>query len=119
MRRHSLVACSLVAAAAHANAGSSAVTFSRDVAPVLYNRCVECHRKGEVAGIAFTTYKEARPWAKAIKERVLTRSMPPWLADPHYGEFRNDRRLTERGTDAIVAWVKAGAPEGNRKEAPP
>src|SRR5436190_17757015 len=87
-----------------ADAGSSTVTFTRDVAPVLYNRCVECHRKGEVAGIAFTTYKAVRPWAKAIKERVLTRSMPPWLADPHYGEFRNDRRLTERETDAIVGW---------------
>jgi len=97
----------------------SGVTFTRDVAPILYKRCVECHRAGEVAGIAFTSYKEVRPWAKAIKERVLTRSMPPWLADPHYGQFRNDRRLPQSDIDTIVAWVNAGAPEGRAKDLPP
>jgi len=113
-----LVACSVLVAAAHAGTGVSAVTFSRDVAPVLYERCVECHRKGEVAGIAFTSYKEVRPWAKSIKERILTRTMPPWLADPHYGQFRNDRRLTQKETDTIVAWVNAGAPEGDARDMP-
>src|SRR5690349_4181306 len=83
MKLRSLVVCLAFGAAAYAaDAGSSGVTFTRDVAPVLHKRCVECHRQGEVAGIAFTSYKEVRPWAKAIKERVLTRSMPPWLADP-------------------------------------
>jgi len=77
VKLRSLVACSVLVAAAHAGTGVSAVTFSRDVAPVLYERCVECHRKGEVAGIAFTSYKEVRPWAKSIKERILTRTMPP------------------------------------------
>jgi hypothetical protein len=100
-------------------AETSTVTFSRDVAPILYQRCVECHRQGEVARISFTTYKEVRPWAKAIKERVLTRTMPPWLADPHYGEFRNDRRLRQQEIDTVVAWVNAGAPEGDPKAMPP
>ena len=120
MKLRLLAACLLpgiaVCAAAPRN---SEVTFTRDVAPVLYKRCVECHRAGEVAGIAFTTYKEVRPWAKAIKERVLTRTMPPWLADPHYGKFRNDRSLTQREIDTIAGWVDAGAPEGQAKDLPP
>ena len=105
-------------AAAFAAGAPAGVTFTRDVAPIMFKRCVECHRAGEVAGIAFTSYKEVRPWAKAIKERVLTGAMPPWLADPHYGEFRNDRRLPKAEIDTIVAWVNAGAPEGPAKDMP-
>ncbi len=101
-----------------AAASLAAPTFTRDVAPILYNRCVECHRAGEVAGISFTTYKEVRPWAKAIKERVLTHSMPPWLADPHYGEFRNDRRLSSKEIETLAAWADAGSPEGDAKDMP-
>ena len=62
-------------------------TFTKDVAPILYKRCAECHRPSEVAPMSLLTYKEARPWAKAIKEKVLERAMPPWLADPRYGHF--------------------------------
>jgi hypothetical protein len=114
------VVCLLLGSAAFA-AGSSTpqVTFTRDVAPILFQRCVECHRQGEVAGFAFTSYKEVRPWAKAIKERLLTRTMPPWLADSHFGEFRNDRRLTQQEIDTVVAWVNAGSPEGDPKDLPP
>ena len=94
-------------------------TFSKDVAAILYSRCLECHRQGEAARMAFTSYAEVRPWAKAIKQAVLTRKMPPWLADPHFGSFRNDRRLPEEAIQTIVAWVNAGAPEGNPREMPP
>ena len=93
-------------------------TFSKDVAPILHSRCLECHRQGEAAPMAFTSYAEVRPWAKAIKQAVLTRKMPPWLADPHFGSFRNDRRLPEDEIQTIAAWVDAGAPEGNPKEMP-
>ena len=93
-------------------------TFSKDVASILFNRCVECHRQGEAAPMAFTSYAEVRPWAKAIKQAVLTRQMPPWLADPHFGSFRNDRRLSDEQVHTIVAWVDGGAPEGNVKEVP-
>ena len=65
------------------------------------------------------SYKDARPWAKAIKQAVLTRKMPPWLADPHYGAFRNDRRLSDDEIKAIVDWVDGGAPEGDPKQMPP
>jgi hypothetical protein len=64
-------------------------------------------------------YKEARPWAKSIKEKVINREMPPWHADPHFGEFSNDRRLSQKEVDTIVAWVDGGAKEGNAKDLPP
>src|SRR5258707_13690995 len=72
-------------AAFAANTASSKPTFSKDVAKILFNRCAECHRAGEVAPMAFTSYQEIRPWAKAIKARVVARTMPPWLADPLHG----------------------------------
>jgi hypothetical protein len=94
----------------------SAPTFSRDVAPIFFHRCAECHRAGEAAPMSLVTYKEVRPWAKAIREKVLERSMPPWLADPAYGHFSNDRRLSQREIDIIVAWVDAGSPAGGDRD---
>jgi hypothetical protein len=100
-------------------AGVSNPTFSHDVAPILFNRCLECHRQGEAAPMAFTSYAEVRPWAKAIKQAVLTRKMPPWLADPHYGSFRNDRRLSDDEVKTLAAWADGGAPEGRPMDLPP
>ena len=88
------LACSLTAAAAMA--ATSGVTFNKDVLPVLQKNCQECHRPGEVAPMSLLTYAEARPWAKALKAAVVTQMMPPWFADPKYGHFANDRRLTPR-----------------------
>jgi hypothetical protein len=65
------------------------------------------------------TYKDVRPWAKSIKEKVINREMPPWHADPHYGEWANDRRLSPQQIQAITAWVDQGAKEGNPKDLPP
>src|SRR5436309_11201912 len=89
-------------------AKSAQLTFTKDVAPILFNRCVECHRPGEVAPMSLLTYQDVRPWAKSIKEKVVERSMPPWLADPQYGEVENDRRLSQKELDTLVAWVNAG-----------
>src|SRR5712691_5193251 len=97
---------------------SSSVTYTKDVAPILNNRCVECHRPGEVAPMPLLSYKQVRPGAAAIKEKVLSRTMPPWLADPHYGQFKNDRRLAQAEIDTIVAWVNSGAPEGKSQDLP-
>jgi hypothetical protein len=96
-----------------------AVTYSKDVAPILNERCAGCHRLGEPAPMSLLTYKEVRPWAKAIREAVLLRRMPVWLADPGHGKFRNERRLSQQEIDTIVAWVDAGAPEGDAKATPP
>jgi len=97
---------------------SSSVTFTRDVASILHNNCASCHRAGEIAPMSLLTYKDVRPWAKSIREVVVERRMPPWLADPHYGEFSNDRRLSQKEIDTIVAWVDGGAKEGDVKDMP-
>jgi mono/diheme cytochrome c family protein len=95
------------------------VTFSTDVAPILYSSCASCHRPGEVAPFSLLSYKEARPWARAIAQQVSQRRMPPWNADPHYGEFQNSRRLSDKDIETIVAWVDGGAKEGNPADMPP
>src|SRR5687767_10464480 len=100
-------------------AGVSAPTFSKDVAPVLFNRCAECHRPGAMAPMSLLTYADARPWAKAIKHKVSRREMPPWGADPTVGTFANDPSLKQSEIDTIIAWADAGAPEGDRKDLPP
>lgn len=95
------------------------VTFYRDVLPILQNRCQECHRPGQMAPMALRTYVETRPWAKAIREQVATRKMPPWFADPCCGKFEHDRRLTDAEIATLAAWAEGGAVEGNRADAPP
>lgn len=112
------IAAAVAATAAMGSAGSSRVTFTKDVAPIFYARCVECHRPGEIAPMSLITYKDARPWARSIREKVLDRSMPPWLADPKHGEFENDRRLSQKEIDTILAWVDAGAPKGDDQDLP-
>lgn len=99
-------------------AGSAPLTFSKDIAPILYKNCVGCHRSGEIAPMSLITFKEVRPWAKAIREKVATREMPPWHPDSQYGKWENDRRLTQKEVDAIVSWVDGGAAEGNAKDLP-
>ena len=94
------------------------VTFSKDVAPIFYANCVYCHRPGEVAPFSLLTYQTARPWARAIKRMVAERRMPPWLADPHFSSFSNDRRLTDQQIQTIVAWVDGDAREGNPADMP-
>lgn len=117
--RSAVLGISLCAAAFAANTGGTAVpTFSKDVAPVLYQRCVECHRPGEAAPMALRTYQEARPWAKAIKQAVAARTMPPWFADPAVNHFANSRRLSDAEVATIVKWADGGAPEGNPKDMP-
>lgn len=94
------------------------VTFSKDVAPILYKRCVTCHRPGDIAPMSLLTYKEARPWAAAIKEAVLSRKMPPWKADPHYGKWANDPSLTQDEVRTITAWADGSKAEGDPKLMP-
>ncbi|MGH9840260.1 MAG: DUF3471 domain-containing protein [Blastocatellia bacterium] len=102
-----------------ANNRGKAVTFSKEVAPILFKSCAECHRPGETAPFSVLSYKDVRPWAKSIREKVTNRTMPPWHADPHVGEFKNDRRLAQAEIDTIAAWVEGGAAEGDAKDLPP
>ncbi|MGI8742915.1 MAG: thiol-disulfide isomerase [Bryobacteraceae bacterium] len=90
------------------------ITFAKDVRPILESRCQECHRAGEIGPMPLLTYAQARPWAKAIKTAVLSKKMPPWFADPHYGKFSNDLSLNPKEIATIAAWVDGGALEGDR-----
>jgi mono/diheme cytochrome c family protein len=113
----------IISELAPANASSAtksiaATTFNKDVAAILFKNCVQCHRPGETAPMSLLSYKDARPWARSIREKVVKREMPPWHADPHFGEFSNDRRLSQADIDTIVAWVDGGAKEGDPKDLP-
>jgi hypothetical protein len=103
---------------AQAAAGPAAPTYTKDVAPILYRNCTSCHRPGEIGPMSLLSYKDARPWAKAIGTRVAAGTMPPWHADPTVGEFSNDRRLTAAEKETISQWVAAGAPEGDARDLP-
>src|SRR5215475_14457379 len=95
------------------------VTFTKDVAPIFFKNCAECHRAGEAAPFSVMSYKDVRPWAKSIREKVINHEMPPWHADPHVQEFKNDRRLTPSDIDTITAWVDGGSQEGDPNDLPP
>lgn len=95
------------------------VTFSKDVAPIFYQRCAECHRPNDMAPFSVLTYKDVQPWVESIRERVTAKEMPPWHADSGYGEFLNDRRLKPEEIETIATWVSQGAKEGNPEDLPP
>jgi hypothetical protein len=97
------------------------VTFTRDVAPILQRSCQECHRPNAIAPMPLLTYEDARPWARAIKEKVTLRMMPPWYVDPNVGinTFKNNGGLSPKEIATIAHWVDAGAPKGNPADMPP
>ncbi len=96
------------------------VTFTKDIAPILQAKCEECHHSGTAAPMSLVTYNETRPWARSIRERVLTHSMPPWHIDKTSGikSFKNDRSLSDSQIQTLVRWVDAGAPQGNARDMP-
>ena len=104
-----------------ADAGGAQVTFAKDIVPIFQDKCQECHRQGTAAPMSLVTYQEARPWAKSIRQRVVTRNMPPWHIDKTVGiqQFQNDRSLSDSQIATIVHWVDEGAPMGNPKDMPP
>ncbi|MFL6449948.1 MAG: thiol-disulfide isomerase [Bryobacteraceae bacterium] len=110
----------LLAAPIHLSAGQMTpqVTFTKNVAPILYSHCVVCHHPNDIAPMSLLTYHEVRPWAAAIREAVVQRTMPPWHADPHTGEYINDRRLSDQDIATIDRWAKSGAIEGSPEDLP-
>src|SRR5215831_5884858 len=113
----SIVVLMFIAAPAMAQ---TQVTFTKDVAPILQERCQICHRPGTFAPMSLLTYEDARPWAKSIKEKVLLREMPPWHIDKNVGvqRFSNDISLSDEEIAVIVKWVDNGAPKGNPADMP-
>ncbi len=94
------------------------MTFSEHVAPIFYEHCITCHRPNDVAPMSLLSYDTARPWAKSIAKAVVDREMPPWDADPRYGDFINDISLDDREIAIVKRWVELGAPEGDRAKLP-
>ncbi|HEU4938108.1 MAG TPA: hypothetical protein VFT39_16735 [Vicinamibacterales bacterium] len=92
------------------------VTWDREIAPIFEARCVDCHHPGGRSTIPLMTYQQARPWAVAIKEEVLTRRMPKWSAARGYGDFANDPSLAPFEIALIAAWVDGGAPENEKNK---
>src|SRR5262245_46636323 len=107
MRYLRTAACALTvlgAAGGALAAEGPSVTFTKDVAPIVYKSCVECHRPTMFAPMSLMTYDDARPYARAIKAKVTARQMPPWGADPAFGTFKNDPRLTDTELQTNVPW---------------
>src|SRR5215510_10914951 len=98
--------------------GDVTPTFTKDVAPIFYKSCIECHRATMFAPMSLTTYEDARPWLRTIKQRVSARTMPPWGSDMPHGLFKNDPRLTDKEVETIVAWADNGAPKGEDTDMP-
>jgi peroxiredoxin len=94
------------------------VTYSNQIARIMQNRCVECHREGEVAPFTLLSYDDVSAWADTIREVVDEGRMPPWFADPRYGHFTNDARLSDEEKQQLFAWIDNGCPEGNPKDLP-
>ena len=102
-------------------AGVANPTFTKDVAPILQEKCQACHRPDSMAPMSLMTYEEVRPWARSIRTRVDNRQMPPWNLDRTVGiqEFKNDRSLSDDQVATILRWIDAGAPKGDPKDMPP
>ena len=116
MKRVLIVVTGIAMALSLAPAPSAAQetpTYNEHVGPILLDNCASCHRPNQIAPMPLLSYTDARPWARAIKAKVESREMPPWFADPRFGEFSNDKSLSTDDIATITAWVDAGAPEGD------
>ena len=116
-----VAAAAAVFTASPSAAQQTSPTYSKDIAPIFQVKCQECHQPNSIAPMSLIAYKEARPWARSIKDRVMRRQMPPWHIDQSVGvqEFKNDMSLSDAQIETIVRWVDAGAPEGDPRDLPP
>jgi hypothetical protein len=115
------IACGLFCTAIAAGSVSPAeeITFSKDVAPILWNNCASCHRPGQIGPFSLLKYQDAAKRADFIKEITKDRRMPPWKPEPGYGDFRDVRRLSDKDIDTLARWADSGAHEGDAKDLPP
>src|SRR5712691_6151846 len=109
-----------LAAQAPAKPAARQVTFTRDVAPIMQRACQNCHRLDSMAPMSFLTYEDVRPWARAIKQKVTAREMPPWFIDRTIGisKFKDDISLSDSDIETLVAWVDGGSVKGNPADLP-
>jgi hypothetical protein len=114
-----LVALSLLAPTSGDTKDKAKITFAKEIAPIFQKRCEDCHRQGGVAPMSLVKYEEARPWARAIREKVIGREMPPFHASGTIGRYQGDPRLTAEEIATITGWVDGGSLQGNLKDLPP
>ncbi len=100
-------------------ATAAKITYAKHVAPILQQRCQECHRAGQIGPMPLLTYDDASSWSQMIKDVVEDRRMPPWHADPRYGKFFNDRSLSSADRETLLAWIDQGCAKGDNKDQPP
>ena len=98
----------------------AAPTFTKDIAPIFQQKCDTCHRPSGMGPMSLETYQDARPWVRAIAQKVETRQMPPWNIDKTVGiqRFKNDRSLSDDQIAMIARWIESGAPMGDPKDMP-
>jgi peroxiredoxin len=111
--------CAIARPHSAAPAARAALTYSKDIARILQNNCQECHRPGQIGPMPLVTYEDAASWAETIREVVRDGRMPPWGADPRYGKFSNDRRLSATDRQALLGWIDHGTPKGDPRDLPP
>ena len=112
------LAAGMTATGAEASGAEGVPTFAGDVAPILYDNCAACHRPNHLAPMPLITYDDVRPWARAVKTKVVSREMPPWGADSSVRAYKNDASLSQDEIDVIAAWVDGGAPRGDDADLP-
>jgi peroxiredoxin len=98
---------------------SGPVTYAKDVASILQNHCQECHRPGQIGPMPLLTYDDATAWADTIREVLDDGRMPPWFADPHFGKFANNKSLSQKEKETLLAWLDQGTPKGDDRDLPP
>ena len=104
--------------AAPVHAAESSVTWSRDVAPIVYKNCTSCHRTGGSGPFSLLTYRDAQRWGGLMEQVTASRYMPPWLPEPGHGDFQDSRRLGETDIATIKAWVAGGMAQGDAAKGP-
>jgi len=116
--KRTMLACAVAAIAGPllATVEITPVTYYRDVLPILQQHCLSCHRPGEIAPMSFTSYRQTKPWAEAIRHVIVAAKMPPWSGALRDGR---DHTLSLREMDTLLRWVDEGALEGDPKDAPP
>ena len=95
------------------------ITYAKHISRILRKNCQECHRPGQIGPMSLMNFDDALAWSDTIREVVSEGRMPPWYADPRYGKFRNDRRLSREDRDTLLAWIDHGTPRGDDKDLPP
>src|SRR5438309_1837175 len=104
--------------AKNAAKAKESVTYARQVSRIIQNKCQSCHHPGTAAPFSLLTYKDAVHWSETIRDVLVEKRMPPWHADPRFGSFSNDRRLSNDELDTLIAWLDAGTPMGDEKDLP-